>query len=201
LSIIFRLGAVEVFCDSGSRCYTRSAELRNLDRSTRAHNTLTVDGADQNILPTDPGLLFWSGDEAVVTRIALSEDGRMAVRASHHGYSRIGIGHHRTVQLNGDSLLILDELSGTEKHLLELRYILGPEWQVSSEMMFGETVSCAISGPRRLSLQCEAESLLALSMLPAEISREYGTALPGSCIRIQTTATLPARVQTRVRWD
>ena len=58
LSIVFRLGPEEVFCDSGSRCYTRSAELRNLDRSTRAHNTLMIDGADQNIVPTDPGLLF-----------------------------------------------------------------------------------------------------------------------------------------------
>ncbi len=58
LSVVFRLGAEEVFCDSGSRCYTRSAELRNLDRSTRAHNTLMVDGADQNTFRTDPGLLF-----------------------------------------------------------------------------------------------------------------------------------------------
>jgi hypothetical protein len=201
LSIIFRLGSEEVLCDSGSRCYTRSAELRNLDRSTRAHNTLMVDGADQNIVPSDPGLLFWCGDEAMVSRIALSEGGEMAARASHQGYSRIGIEHHRTVQLTQGSLLVLDELSGREKHLLELRYILGPEWRVSSEMMTGETVSCAIAGPRRLSLRCEAKSPLALVILPAEISREYGTALPASCVRIQTTATLPARVQTRVQWD
>jgi hypothetical protein len=201
LSIIFRLGSEEVLCDSGSRCYTRSAELRYLDRSTRAHNTLMVDGADQNIVPSDPGLLFWCGDEAMVSRIALSEGGEMAARASHQGYSRIGIEHHRTVQLTQGSLLVLDELSGREKHLLELRYILGPEWRVSSEMMTGETVSCAIAGPRRLSLRCEAKSPLALVILPAEISREYGTALPASCVRIQTTATLPARVQTRVQWD
>ena len=200
LSLVFRLGSDEVFCDSGSRCYTRSAELRNLDRSTSAHNTLMVDGADQNIVPSDPGLLFWCGNEAVVSRIALSESGEMA-RASHQGYSRIGIEHHRTVRLTQGSLLVLDELSGTEKHLLELRYILGPEWRVSSEMMTGETVSCAIAGPRRLSLQCEAESSLALSILPAQISREYGTELPASCIRIQTTACLPAKVQTRVKWD
>ncbi len=201
LSIVFRLGPEEVFCDSGSRCYTRSAELRNLDRSTRAHNTLIVDGADQNIVPTDPELLFWCGNEAVVSRIALSDEGEMAVRASHHGYSRIGIEHQRTVQLSHGSMLVLDELTGTEQHLLELRYILGPQWQVSSEMMTGETVSCAIAGPRRLSLQCEAESSLALIVLPARISREYGTALPASCIRIQITATLPARVQTRVQWE
>jgi hypothetical protein len=201
LSIVFRLGPEEVFCDGGSRCYTRSAELRNLDRSTGAHNTLVVDGADQNMVPSDPGLLFQCGNEAVVSRIALWEGGEMAVRASHRGYSRIGVEHHRTVQLSQGSLLILDELSGTEKHLLELRYILGPEWRVSSEMMTAETVRCAIAGPRRLSLQCEAESPLALIILPAQISREYGTELPASCIRIQTTATLPARVQTRVQWD
>ncbi len=53
---------------------------------------------------------------------------------------------------------MLDEVSGAEKHLLDLRYILGPEWRVSSEMMTGETVSCVIAGPRRLSLECEAES-------------------------------------------
>ena len=160
-----------------------------------------IDGADQNIVPSDPGLLFWCGNEAVVSGIAISESGEMAARASHQGYSRIGIEHHRTVRLTQGSLLVLDELSGTEKHLLELRYILGPEWRVSSENMTGETVSCAISGPRRLSLQCEAASALALIILPAQISREYGTELPASCIRIQTTATLPAKVQTRVQWD
>ena len=125
----------------------------------------------------------------------------MAVRASHHGYSRIGIEHHRTVQLSQGSLLILDELSGTEKHLLELRYILGPEWRVSSEMMTGETVTCAVRGPRRLSLVCEAQSELRLSVLPVEISREYGSGLPGSCIRIHTKSSLPARLQTQMRWD
>ena len=40
-----------------------------------------------------------------------------------------------------------------------------------------------------------------LKVLPAEISREYGSYLPASCIRIQTTACLPAKVQTRVQWD
>ncbi len=158
LSIVFRLGTEEVFCDSGSRCYTRSAELRNLDRSTRAHNTLMVDGADQNIVPSDPRLLFQCGNEAIVSRIALPENDEMAVRASHQGYSRIGIEHHRTVQLTQRLLLVLDELSGAEKHLLELRYILGPEWRVFSDEMSGKRVGCVIEGPRRLSLECEADS-------------------------------------------
>ena len=158
-----------------------------------------VDGADQNILSDDPRLLFQCGNQAAVSPITLLEG---SVQASHQGYSRIGIEHHRTVELSQGSLSVLDELRGAaEKHLLDLRYVLGPEWSISSKMMSGETVSCVIVGPRRLTLQCEAASPLVLSVLAAEVSREYGSSLPGSCIRIQTTACPPAKVLTRVQWD
>jgi Heparinase II/III-like protein/Heparinase II/III N-terminus len=200
LSIVFRLGRDEVFCDSGSRCYTRSAEWRNIDRSTAAHNTLMVDEADQNTIPSGAGSLFQCGNEALVSAIEIVE-GESAVRASHWGYARIGIEHQRTVRLTEHALMVVDELAGVEKHLLELRYLLGPEWRVSSEESAGDKVGCLISGPRRLSLACEAGSPLSLTILPVQISREYGSAVPGCCIRIQTTAWLPARVQTRVQWE
>jgi hypothetical protein len=201
LSVILRLGRDEVFCDSGSRCYTRSAEWRNLDRSTGAHNTLMIDEADQNVLDPDPDSLFRCGNEAVVSRITLLQDGETALRASHQGYSRYGIEHQRTVRLSRQSLHVLDEVGGAGEHLLDLRFILGPEWRVSPERTSGETVSCIIEGPRRIALQCEAAHPLALSIMPTEISREYGAGLPASCVRIQATASLPARVQTRVRWE
>jgi Heparinase II/III-like protein/Heparinase II/III N-terminus len=204
LSVVFRLGADEVFCDSGSRGYTRSAELRNQDRSTRAHNTLMVDGADQNSLSNDPRLLFRCGNEAAVSPIFSDGDGM--VRASHQGYSRMGVEHERTVRLDERSMLIIDELRGDEvrgtgDHLLDLQFVLGAGWRASSEMMSGKKVSCVITGPQRLTLQCDSDSSLTLSLTPAEISREYGAALTVCCIRIQTTACLPAKVQTRVRWD
>jgi Heparinase II/III-like protein len=198
LSVIFRLGPDEVFCDSGSRCYTRSAERRNLDRSTRVHNTLMIDEAEQNIFSADPRLLFQSGNEAAVSQITTFEGG---VRASHQGYSRMGIEHKRTVELGESWMLITDEISGTGEHLLDLRFVLGPEWHVSPEKITGETVSCVIEGRRRLTLTCEAVPVLKLSVLPTEISREYGAGLPTNCLRIQTAARLPAKVQTRVKWD
>jgi hypothetical protein len=203
LSIIFRLGPNEVFCDTGSRCYTRSAERRNLDRSTRVHNTLMVDEAEQNIFSADPRLLFQSGNEASVSQITTCDGG---VRSSHEGYSRMGIEHQRTVHLGERWLLVVDEVSGDEvrgtgKHLLDLRFVLGPEWHVSPGKIKGEAVSCVFEGPRRLTLTCEAAQLLTLSVLPTEISREYGAGLPTNCLQIQTAARLPAKVQTRVKWD
>ena len=79
------------------------------------------------------------------------------------GYARLGIGHQRTVHLNEQWLLLTDEVSGAAQHALDLRFVLGPEWRASSEVSSGETVSCVIAGPRRLTLVCEAESRLALS--------------------------------------
>jgi hypothetical protein len=197
LSIVFRLGEDEVFCDSGSRCYTRSAELRNLDRSTRAHNTLMIDEADQNTVGAE---LFRLGNEARVSPIALTDGGK-EVQASHQGYLRWDIEHQRTVELSSRSLQIVDEVRGADKHSLELRFILGPEWLVYPEIMTGARVTCNVDGSRQLTLQCEAESPLALSVIPTQISREYGAALATTCIRIQTTASLPAKVQTRVQWN
>jgi len=210
LSFIFRLGPDEVFCDSGSRCYTRSAVLRNLDRSTRAHNTLVIDGSDQNILSPDPQMLFRCGNEAGVSPIALSEREK-TVRASHRGYARYGIEHQRTVHLSERLLLIIDEAgidpvekdeaNGGAERSVDLRFILGPEWLAAPEMMIGASVNCVIRGPRQMTLTCRAESQLTLSILPAEISREYGVGLPVSTIRIQTTARLPAKLRTTVEWD
>jgi hypothetical protein len=198
LSIVFRLGEFEVLCDSGSRVYTRSAEMRNADRSTAAHTTLSVDGVNQNILNSDPQSLFVSGNEALVSSIAISGN---RMQASHRGYERLGAEHRRTVELSEQSLFVLDEVNGTGEHTLELRYILAPEWRVSSKMMEERAVSCLITGPRRLTLECEAADALALSVLPVEISREYGASLPGTCISVKTTTRLPGKVQTKVVWN
>jgi hypothetical protein len=201
LSVLLRFGLDTLFGDSGSRYYTRSAELRNRDRSTRAHSTLMVDDVEQNKLSADPGLLFQSGNEAVVSPIALWHDGETTARASHRGYAGIGVEHQRTVRLSPYSLLVLDEVTGTGEHLLDLRYVLEPAWQVTPETSDGRTVSCVIAGRQRLTLRSTAESFMTLSIEPVEISRAYGSWVATSSIRIQTVAALPARVQTRVEWN
>jgi hypothetical protein len=197
LAVVLRLGPDEVFCDSGSRCYTRSAELRNLDRSTRAHTTLGIDGMDQNLIPT---MLFRCGNQAAVSAIEIADSGAISARASHDGYARFGITHHRSVQLSEQSLLLTDEVSGTGEHALDLRFVLGPEWRAAAEQTAGVAVNCEITGPRSLTLVCEAQSGLALSVQPAEISREYGASLPASCILIHSTTSLPASIRTNVEW-
>jgi hypothetical protein len=197
LAIVFRLGSDEVFSDSGSRCYTRSPGLRNLDRSTLAHSTLVMDGQDQNTIPTDPRMLFQSGDEAKVSPIT---GNATEVQASHYGYARMGVVHQRSVQLDERLLVVTDAADGTGEHTLDLRFVLAPGWLAAPGSTSGKTVSCAIDGPRAITLTCEAESDLALSVQPAQISREYGASLAAGCILIHTTAKLPTTLRTRVEW-
>ena len=194
----------EVFCDSGSRCYTRSAELRNRDRSTRAHNTLSIDEAEQNSIALSPRHLFQCGNEATVSAITQRKCEPLTVQASHQGYARFGIDHERTVQLHDLSLLIIDEVSGadpSQSHLLELNFVLGPEWIVSPERVAGDRVSCRVAGPRQLTFACESAGCLVMAIAPTEIAREYGAALPATSIRIHTSARLPVTLRTTVNWS
>jgi hypothetical protein len=197
LAIVLRLGDDEVFCDSGSRCYTRSPDLRNLDRSTRAHSTLMVDGMEQNTIPNDPRMLFQCGDEAAVSRITGTAT---EVSASHHGYGRLGIVHQRSVRLEEKSLTVTDKVSGRGEHALDVRFVIAPGWQATADLSEGNAAGCRIDGRRELTLQSEGKSSLSITVQPAEISREYGASLPASCILIQTTATLPTTIRTRVEW-
>jgi hypothetical protein len=118
LSVVFRLGPDEVFCDSGSRCYTRSAELRNLDRSTR--RTIPWWSMKRTRISFRPiPNCFFNAAMRRLFRLSRSAEGdEMVVRASHQGYSRLGIEHQRTVQLNERSLLVIDEVSGAGEHCL-----------------------------------------------------------------------------------
>lgn len=69
LSVIMEVGGVPLLVDSGTGVYTRDASLRNELRSTAAHNTVRVDGEDQNTINRSTGMLFRCGNEASVKPI------------------------------------------------------------------------------------------------------------------------------------
>src|SRR5229473_7801871 len=129
LSFVLRVGGQEVLCDCGTGCYTRDIATRNRFRSTKAHNTLLIDGAEQNHIDAGPSGLFILGNEAAVSSI---EHGKEAqgyfLRASHTGYCSLGVKHTRTVHAiqNERSFVIEDELEGDGVHDFEFNLQLAP---------------------------------------------------------------------------
>ncbi|MCF8037194.1 MAG: heparinase II/III family protein [Desulfobacteraceae bacterium] len=104
--------------NSGTSTYEPDA-LRNFQRSTRAHNTAALDGADSSEI--------WGAfrvarrARAVVETLQAGND-EDELSTTHDGYRRLPgrPEHRRTWRLNSSGLRIDDEIAGAGVHLVEI---------------------------------------------------------------------------------
>ncbi len=121
LSLTLRAFGHDVLVDPGTYDYFTHRKWRDYFKSSRAHNTIAVDGEDQSQLL---GLFLW-GERAESKCLAWSpsETGG-SVTGEHTGYNRLNdpVGHRRTVELDGSrgELVITDELTGKSEHRGEI---------------------------------------------------------------------------------
>ena len=106
---------VPLVVDSGTYAYTSDPEARNLFRSTPAHNTVVVAGAEIN--PITPSVLFRLAQFAHPHAESWEEGPeRVRLAVSHDGYRRLTppVIHRRTYSLEraSDELEVVDELLG-----------------------------------------------------------------------------------------
>jgi hypothetical protein len=119
LSFELHLRGRPVIVDPGTGTYTREPSVRNAFRSTAAHNTLQVDGAEQT--PLSPGRLF-ALPETARARVQVFQPGaeldRLTVR--HDGYRVLPapVGVERTFVLDKRerALGVTDALVGVGLH-------------------------------------------------------------------------------------
>jgi len=152
LSIIVTANGANLLVDPGTYSYNRGAAWRRYFRSTRAHNTVTVDGLDQAVqesafmwsCPYDTRLVASSGSQVDVV-------GRILMR--HDGYRRINVIHWRAVLLKRNGLvLVWDRLEGQGEHEFELNWHLGSKLLSSGpdgdELAFGNDYRIVVQGGR-----------------------------------------------------
>ncbi len=202
LSFALRMDGQEVLCDSGTGCYTRDIATRNRFRRTAAHNTLMIDGTEQNRISPGPLGLFILGDEAAVSSI---QEGREAqdyfLRGSHTGYSSLGVKHTRTVRAVNDehAFVIEDELDGDGVHDFELNFQLAPNR--NAEIISLENgVMCRVLGDPQVELIVTGSVLLQGEMRPSLVSTTYGATIASSRLRVWGRTTVPARINTQIWW-
>jgi hypothetical protein len=129
LSIEYRIDGTPIFIDPGTYCYHGEEIWRRYFKSTLAHNTLTLDGADQAGFG---GPFLWlTATRPELESLELSSDAdRWHWQARHDGYRRLSqpATHHRRVELDrrtGD-FEISDWLEGDVSHEVALSFHLGP---------------------------------------------------------------------------
>jgi hypothetical protein len=139
LAITLSVDDQPLLIDAGTYLYHAGHEWRSWFRSTRAHNTLTVESADQSI---SSGAFNWS--HKAETRLEKVTDAPFSISASHNGYlSRFGIRHRRRIIAEPNALIITDTLEGAPKaKTVEIVFQLGIGVTAKCE---GTVIICAIN--------------------------------------------------------
>jgi len=115
--------------DPGAYIYTADSEMRNLFRSTAYHNTVVVDGEEQNSFRPDE--VFSLGNEAKVKINAWEVNEKYDFwEGEHGGYQRLKqpVLHRRQIYFDKDEhfWLIKDILTGEGPHRFEMFFHFSP---------------------------------------------------------------------------
>ena len=102
----------DIFVDGGTGVYTSFPEIRNKFRSTQFHNTVMVDGKEQNRFYED-GYLFGCHEDITQTYIDSKHFGdQVKMSGSHNGYARLqpSVEHSRLLDFDvGKRVLVIND--------------------------------------------------------------------------------------------
>jgi hypothetical protein len=172
LGFEYHVDGCAVFVDPGSYVYTPDPEARNAFRSTRSHNTLMIDGHEQNEFRDD--WLFRMFETARPTHVRCDDDGRCIVYTGRHrGYERLPspVTHERTFTLSriDGTLTIRDHVRASGNHRVRWHFRAAPGADVRVDV--GGDVDIA-SGIARVTMSVPAG--LTPSLAETWYSPSYG---------------------------
>ena len=217
LSVTLATGGLELLADPGTYVYNGRPDWRDAFRSTRAHNTVVVDGRDQS----EPGDTFrWRSRAEARLLTDAAFDGLDLLAGEHDGYARppVGVVHRRRVlSVRPDYWLILDDFRAAEsgggtngaEHTFDVLYHLAPEAEAESLAGAGpwEAAFHVRAGDAGLLLHLQASAPLEAEVeRPAGddrpgrhlgwVSRRYGDKRPAPVVAARLASAVPATVAT-----
>ena len=183
LSFELAIGSQPLVVDPGSYLYTADPPARNEFRSTRAHSTVRVGGAEQNPLRTD--YLFSLPDDTQAQCLRFDVAGPNATFAGEHtGFRSLArpVSHRRELHFDGNAreLLIADTVTGASGEALEWTFQLAP-CEVTT------TVSSALATFPGATLEIRAEGL-ELRVERGWLAPSYGVRVSAPVVRALRTA-------------
>ena len=201
LSFFAWLDGHPVLVDTGTSTY-EPGSARDYERSTAAHNTIVIDGANS----TEVWGGFRAGRRARVHNVTTSTDsGTTSCAASHDGYRwRPGSPvHRRRWSLSADGLRVEDAVTGSGRHEVLLGWHLPPDSLLwlnpasagPSGQAIAETETPA--GALRVEVTSSAPVVLASATRPVALGYQVAADAPVLTCRID--ADLPVRVTTAWR--
>jgi hypothetical protein len=195
LQIICSAHGVDWLVDPGTYAYTSSPAWRDFFRSTRAHNTLRVDGRDQ---ATRVDVFKWRDMPRVRLELSASAPGLDVAVASHDGYERLPqpLRHRRSVLfVKPDYWIVADSLEGAGRHDLEFTFHFAPG--VRLEASRGAWLASRHGSRFLLVPPAGAEARVvegSENPIQGWVSYDYGHRQPAPVLECRVRAEMPARL-------
>lgn len=195
LSYELALNGDRVIIDSGVHNY-ESGWRRDYARSTKGHNTVSVDNQEQSEIWG----VFRVARRAkpIYAQLKKEQDGSIIFKGAHDGYSRLpdSVIHHRRIEFDGSSTwCITDELQGINHHTIESYIHLHPRYIVKERN--GKFLVIGPSGKPALSLKilCGAT----VNLRKEWYFPEFGVQLRKMVFMISSPGKLPRQIVYQIR--
>jgi uncharacterized heparinase superfamily protein len=190
LSFELSLDGRRVFVNSGTSTYT--GKLRQWQRGTAAHNSVTVDEMDSSEV--------WSSFRVARRARPLDvivDEGH--VSAGHDGYCRLSGSpvHRRTYKLRGGRLQIKDMIQGAGQHRVALHFHAAPGLTVVRD---GSRWLLYERGTFVASLHFLEGTRSEVEVVDTEYYPEFGLAVPNRTIIARWQGLLPFCGETSISW-
>ena len=204
LSFELHADGQDLLVDPGSFVYTPEPAWRNRFRSTAVHNTVMIDGAEQNRF--GEGGLFWLRADAAPRCLAWDVGPEEEVFAGEHdGYARLAdpVIHRREIRLRkaARTVEIADHLRGAGRHAFAWNFTLAPGVRLrpagdSHWELTGQTATALLHleglGPRG------TRDALRGEVVEAFVSPRYGVMEKTTALRFHLSADLPVDCRFRI---
>jgi Heparinase II/III-like protein/Heparinase II/III N-terminus len=187
LSFEFYLSGRAFIVDPGAYIYGASSEWRNRFRSTAYHNTIVIDGQEQNRFRENTLFRLWPDATPIVHRWHSASDHDF-LEAEHTGYQRLSqpVSHRRAFLFDKRSaqLFITDTLTGAGQHTVDWYFHF--DYQVDVQSV-GKGTFLACAGGTNLLLRVFALDPLKAQIQDGWVSRSYGVKLPSKILKFADT--------------
>lgn len=179
--------------DPGSYVYTSDFDQRNAFRATSRHNTLVLDGVEQNDIRPDYLFRMFAKATPDHRRFEATDDG-VRYDGSHDGYEvqlDDGVRHRRTFahSIRGGGLDIADELTGSGRHEGEWYFHFAPGVEASIRDGARSAIICSGGLQWRLSWD---DPGLAATIIDSAVSPSYGIIHPALTLLLKRQVSLAA---------
>jgi hypothetical protein len=201
LSLTLVAHGEELLVDPGTYVYNGTPAWRDGFRSTRAHNTVVIDGRDQS----EPDDTFhWRRQARVELLAAVSFEDVEVVAGEHYGYVDLPdpvVHRRRVLYIRPRYWVVLDDFRGRGEHELELLYPLAPGTELRQAADAGEREArfAAVRGAAGLDLFLYASSLLTVTTHRGGddpglgwVSPRYGAKQPAPALVAKLAGDVPA---------